>query len=75
MATKTKAEDTKKPTFEELEDEIARQDQEIAQLMSSLDELGDACAVVPASFFEELEEIGEPAAACAPSHVVFGLRG
>lgn len=75
MATKTKAEDTKKPTLEELEDEIARQDQEIARLMSSLEELGDARAMVPASFFEELEEIGEPAAACAPTHVVFGLRG
>ncbi len=74
MATKTKAEDTKKPTLEELEDEIARQDQEITQLMSSLDELGDARAVVPASFFEELEEVGEPAA-CAPTHVVFGIRG
>jgi hypothetical protein len=68
--------ETKTRTLEELEAELARQDEELARASAAfLEKVGNARFHVPSSFFEELEEITKPRP--SPSlltHFVFGLR-
>lgn len=62
------------PSIEELEIELARQDQMFEQATSAFEAAGSgAHFVVPPSFFEELAEACSPRIAVAPQFVL-GIR-
>jgi hypothetical protein len=63
-------------TLQQLEAELTRQDEELAQATSQLQELaGKARFEVPQSFFDDLEEACRPRRETLPTQFVFGLRG
>lgn len=62
-------------SIEELEAELARQDEEFARASAAFAEAaGNARFDVPQVFFDELEELCKPRSP-SPTHFIIGLRG